>query len=115
VEGLTIGRTAAETGWSARMLRYLDDAGLVTPSRTPSSYRLYGRRELDQLTRLAQLRRTFGFDLSELAFLARLRRDAVLRSAVEDWFRRGSVSHAPAPNVAWVDWEQRKHERLLAA
>jgi MerR family copper efflux transcriptional regulator len=115
VERLTIGETAAQTGWSPRMLRYLDDAGLVTPKRTPSAYRLYGRVELDQLIRLAELRRSFDLELSALAFLARLRRDPALRSAVDDWFARGALAHDRAPNVAWVDWEQRKHERLLAA
>ena len=27
----TVGEAAAETGWSARMLRYLEQHGLVTP------------------------------------------------------------------------------------
>jgi MerR family copper efflux transcriptional regulator len=111
VERFTIGETAARTAWSPRMLRYLEDVRLVTPARTPSGYRLYGSRELDQLTRLTELRRRFGVELSALAFVARLRRDAGLRAAVDDWFARGSA----AANVAWVDWEQRKHERLLAA
>jgi hypothetical protein len=32
----------------------------------------------------------------------------VLRKAVEGWL-------AGADDLAWVEWEQRKHERLLAA
>ena len=28
---LTVGAAAKQTGWSARMLRYLEDAGLVVP------------------------------------------------------------------------------------
>jgi MerR family transcriptional regulator, copper efflux regulator len=97
------------------MLRYLEDAGLVTPSRTTSGYRVYRRRELDQLRGLSALRRRFGLELSELAFAARLRRDPVLRAAVDAWFAAGALADAASPNVAWVDWEQRKHERLLAA
>src|SRR3974390_1157306 len=48
MEPLHVGHAAAHTGWSARMLRYLEQAGLVVPSRTPAGYRLYGLRELNQ-------------------------------------------------------------------
>ena len=41
----TVGAAAAETGWSARMLRYLEEDGLVAPRRTASGYRLYGLAE----------------------------------------------------------------------
>ena len=44
-----IGDAAARTGWSARMLRYLETVGLVVPARTAAGYRLYGPRELNQL------------------------------------------------------------------
>jgi DNA-binding transcriptional MerR regulator len=109
VEPITIADAAARTGWSARMLRYLEGLGLVTPERTASGYRLYGLRELNQLRSLRDLRERFAIELDELAFAARLRRDPDLRAAVETWLV-GSV-----PSAAWVDWEQRKHERLLAA
>ena len=39
-EPLTVGAAARETGWSARMLRYLEDSGLVAPHRTTAGYRL---------------------------------------------------------------------------
>ena len=29
---LTVGKAARQTGWSARMLRYLEEAGLVVPA-----------------------------------------------------------------------------------
>jgi DNA-binding transcriptional MerR regulator len=90
------------------MLRYLEAAGLVQPRRTPSGYRVYGLRELNQLRSLRELRRRFRVELSDLAFAARLRRDAELRNAVDGWL-------AGADDLAWVDWEQRKQERLLAA
>ena len=38
-ELLTVGAAANETGWSARMLRYLEQHGLVTPRRTAAGYR----------------------------------------------------------------------------
>jgi len=105
---VTVGEAAAQTGWSARMLRYLEGAGLVVPRRTGSGYRLYGLRELNQLRSLKELRARFGIELSDVAFAARLRREPDLRGAVDGWF-------AGAADASWVEWEQRKHERLLAA
>jgi MerR family transcriptional regulator, copper efflux regulator len=90
------------------MLRYLDRFGLVVPRRTSGGYRLYGLRELNQLRALAELRRTHLLEISDLVFAARLRREPVLRKAVDGWL-------AGADDLAWVEWEQRKHERLLAA
>jgi DNA-binding transcriptional MerR regulator len=105
VEGCTVGQAATRSGWSARMLRYLEHAGLVVPARTPSGYRLYGIRELNQLRTLRDLRRRFAVELTELAFAARLRRDPDLRAAVDTWLA--------GTGVEALDWEQRKHERLL--
>jgi hypothetical protein len=48
-------------------------------------------------------------ELTDLAFAARLRREPALRAAVDSW-----LAGTDAP-PAWVEWEQRKHERLLAA
>jgi DNA-binding transcriptional MerR regulator len=103
---LTVGTAARQTGWSARMLRYLEDAGLVVPGRRPSGYRVYGMREVNQLRSLRELRNRFGVELSDVLFAARLRRDPGLRDAVHTWL---------AGTDAALEWEQRKHERLLAA
>ncbi len=103
---LTVGAAARQTGWSARMLRYLEGAGLVVPTRTRAGYRLYGTRELNQLRSLLELRERFGVELGEVAFAARLRREPGLRDAVHTWLS-GSENA--------LEWEQRKHERLLAA
>ncbi len=97
------------------MLRYLEDAGLVTPRRAASGYRLYGLRELNQLASLRRLRERFAVEIDDLAFAARLRRDPALRAAVETWFAGSDVTTPGAGTPAWMDWEQRKHERLLAA
>ena len=113
-QAITIGEASRRSGWSARMLRYLEEAGLVIPSRTASSYRHYGIRELNQLRTLADLRREFGVELSELAFAMRLLREERLRAAVQTWLA-GSVSASEDVTPAWVEWEQRKHERLLAS
>ena len=108
MDDLTVTGAAARTGWSARMLRYLEHAGLVVPRRTAAGYRLYGLRELNQLRSLKELRRRFGVEISDIAFASRLRREPELRAAVDGWL-------AGADDLAWVEWEQRKHERLLAA
>src|SRR5205809_7531410 len=109
MDALHVSHAAARTGWSARMLRYLEQAGLVVPDRTPAGYRLYGLRELNQLRSLAELRRRFGVALDDLAFAARLRREPQLRAAVETWLAAGDTYEA-----AWVEWEQRQHQPLLA-
>jgi DNA-binding transcriptional MerR regulator len=109
VNGLTVTQAAARSGWSARMLRYLDDHGLVVPGRSGGGYRLYGLAELNRLQSLLDLRRRFGVDPAQLAFARRLRREPDLRAAVDAWFATAEDSRS------WIEWEQRKHERLLAA
>ncbi len=109
MDGLKVGEAAARTAWSPRMLRYLERVGLVVPSRTgTAAIALYGLRELNQLRSLRDLRSRFGLEISDLVFAARLRREPELRKAVDGWL-------AGADDLAWVEWEQRKHERLLAA
>ena len=108
MDGLKVGEAARRTSWSPRMLRYLERAGLVVPGRTRSGYRRYGLRELNQLRSLAALRRRFGVEISDVVFAARLHRDSELRHAVDAWL-------AGRDDLAWVEWEQRKHERLLTA
>jgi len=106
---LTVGAAAAQTGWSARMLRYLEDQGLVVPRRTGAGYRVYGLSELNRLRSLRDLRERYAVDLEELAFARRLRREDDLRHAVDSWLA------AAEDAGSWVEWEQRKHERLLVA
>jgi MerR family copper efflux transcriptional regulator len=106
MDAFTVSEAAGRTGWSARMLRYLERTALVVPRRSRSGYRLYGLRELNQLRSLAELRRRFRIEIGDMAFAARLRREPDLRAAVDTWF---------AGNEDALEWEQRKHERLLAA
>ena len=108
MDGTHVSEAAARTGWSPRMLRYLERVGLVVPARSDAGYRRYGLRELNQLSSLAELRRRFQVDLAEIAFAARLRRESELRRAVDGWL-------AGADDLAWVAGEPRKHEKLLAA
>lgn len=106
---LTVSAAAAETGWSPRMLRYLEEQGLVSPSRTSAGYRLYGLAELNRLRSLVALRRRFDLDLSAVAFARRLAQDGELRRELDAWLA------ATEDAASWIEWEQRKHERLLAA
>ncbi len=108
MDALHVSHAAARTGWSARMLRYLEQAGLVVPSRSAAGYRQYGLRELNQLRSLAEVRTRFGLGIGDLAFAVRLRREPELRAAVDGWL-------AGMDDTSWVEWEQRKHERLLTA
>jgi MerR family copper efflux transcriptional regulator len=107
VKALTVGEAAARTGWSSRMLRYLERSALVVPRRTAGGYRLYGLLELNQLRTLRRLRQRFDVGLADVAFAARLRREPELRAAVDSWLAGTELSA--------LDWEQRKHERLLVA
>ena len=102
-----VGEAAVQTGWSPRMLRYLERLGLVAPRRTAAGYRRYALLELNQLRSLRELRRRFGVELTDVAFAARLRREPDLRAALDAWLA--------GTELAALDWEQRKHERLLAA
>jgi MerR family transcriptional regulator, copper efflux regulator len=104
---MNIGRAAAQTGWSERMLRYIERTGLVVPDRTAGGYRRYGLRELNQLRSLRELLRRFGLDISDVALAARLRRDEGLRAALDSWLAGMELDA--------LEWEQAKHERLLAA
>jgi DNA-binding transcriptional MerR regulator len=92
------------------MLRYLERVGLVVPERSAGGYRLYRLRELNQLRSLRELQRRFGIGIAELAFAMRLRREPALRAAVDSW-----LTGVELAQLAALEWEQRKHERLLAA
>ncbi len=104
---MNVGRASTQTGWSPRMLRYIEQSQLVVPPRTESGYRSYGLREVNQLRSLRDLLGRFRIELADMAFAARLRRDDALRAAVDAWLASAELDA--------LEWEQRKHERLLAA
>jgi MerR family copper efflux transcriptional regulator len=115
MQALTIHEAAETTGWSARMLRYVERAGLVTPSRSSSGYRLYGPGELQRLRTLKELLARFDVGLTDVAFAARMAASAELRDAVQKWLE--SEPRRPQHDSAaeWLRFEQDKHEKLLAA
>ena len=115
MDALTIHEAAETTGWSPRMLRYIERSGLIEPRRSESGYRLYGPEELQRLRTLRELLSRFELGLGEVGFALRLRRDADLRNAVEGWFETEPERPEDVPAADWLRWEQNKHERLLAA
>lgn len=115
MQTFTVSQAAARTGWSPRMLRYLESTGLVVPARSASGYRRYGDRDLELLRGLAELRRRHDVELDDVAFVVRLRRDPELRTAVEAWLDGATVPAEGASEADWIAWEQRKHEQLLVA
>jgi MerR family copper efflux transcriptional regulator len=114
-DALTIHEAAETTGWSPRMLRYIERIDLLEPRRSGSGYRLYGPAELQRLRTLRELLDRFGIGLGEVGFAQRLRRDAPLATAVEAWLEAQATRPEHIPDAAWLRFEQEKHERLLAA
>jgi adenosylhomocysteinase len=91
---LTIQQAADATGWSQRMLRYLEQAGLVAALRTPGGHRTYGPRQIERLQRLRDLLAEHGIGITDIAFELRMRTDPGLARAVDEWF--GAIHRATA-------------------
>jgi DNA-binding transcriptional MerR regulator len=115
MDALTIHEAAQTTGWSPRMLRYIENSGLIEARRSPSGYRLYGPEELQRLRTLRELLDSSGMSLQEVGFALRLRRDEELAGAVEAWFEAEPARPEHVPAGDWLNWEQEKHQRLLTA
>lgn len=115
VDALTINEAAETTGWSARMLRYIESIGLVEPARSGSGYRLYGPAELQRLSTLRELLDEQELDLGEVGFALRLEREPRLREAIERWLAAEPARPAHVSAAEWLRFEQEKHQRLLAA
>lgn len=117
---LTVHEAAGATGWSPRMLRYVEKLGLVEAPRSPAGYRLYGPSQLARLRALRSLLEEHGLELGDVAVAARLRREPELRSALDTWFE---ATPAPVPSDPpttreeslsdWLAFEQSKHQSLL--
>jgi MerR family copper efflux transcriptional regulator len=114
-ETLTVHEAAATTGWSARMLRYLERVGLVVPPRTASGYRVYGAAELQRLRTLRELLANHDIALSDVAFAKRLRDDPTLYESISAWLEAKPRKPTTVPAADWLSWEQEKSRRLLAA
>jgi MerR family transcriptional regulator, copper efflux regulator len=115
VDALTINEAAETTGWSPRMLRYIERVGLLDAPRSDGGYRLYGAPELQRLRTLREVLQDFELGLGDMAFAQRLRGDGELRAAVDGWFEAQPERPEDVPVSDWLRFEQEKHERLLAA
>jgi len=114
VDALTIHEAAETTGWSPRMLRYVERIGLVAPRRSDAGYRLYGAAQLQRLRTLRELLARYEIGLGDVGFALRLRRDDDMRAAVEAWFEAEPERPADVTAADWLRFEQEKHQRLLA-
>jgi MerR family copper efflux transcriptional regulator len=115
VDALTINEAAETTGWSARMLRYIESIGLVEPDRSGSGYRLYGPAELQRLSTLRELLDEQQLELGEVGFALRLEREPRLREAIQQWLAAEPARPEHVSAEDWLRFEQEKHQRLLAA
>ncbi len=115
MDALTIHEAAETTGWSPRMLRYVERTGLVTPARSGSGYRLYGPAQLQRLRTLKELLAEFDLGLSDVAFASRLESDVRLREAIQSWLAAEAQRPEHVEAEDWLRFEQEKHQRLLAA
>src|ERR1700761_539888 len=100
MQSLTIQQAAEATGWSQRMLRYLEQAGLVVALRTPGGHRHYGPRQIERLQRLRELIDDHQLGINDIAFEMRMRTDPKLARAVDDWF--GPLHRTAAPPGAGI-------------
>jgi MerR family transcriptional regulator, copper efflux regulator len=115
MDALTIQEAAHTTGWSPRMLRYIERMGLVEPRRSDSGYRLYGPAELQRLRTLRELLQARDVALTDIGFAVRLRRDPELEQEIAGWLDAEPHKPEDVPAADWLRWEQEKHQRLLGA
>jgi MerR family transcriptional regulator, copper efflux regulator len=114
-DALTINEAAQTTGWSSRMLRYIESNGLVVPQRSAAGYRLYGAAELQRLRTLRELLDRHELGLAEVGFARRMRTDRALADSVQGWFDAQPARPDDVPAADWLRWEQDKHTRLLTS
>jgi len=100
METMTIQQASEATGWSQRMLRYLEQAGLVAALRTPGGHRHYGPRQIERLQGLRDLLAEHGLTIADIAFERRMRTDPEVARAVDAWF--GAIHRHAAPPEAGI-------------
>ncbi|MEQ8444457.1 MAG: Cu(I)-responsive transcriptional regulator [Pelagibacterium sp.] len=78
---MNIGQAAKASGVTAKMIRYYETIGLITPAdRTESNYRVYGTDDVHTL-RFIKRARTLGFSMDETSALLGLWQDKSRASA----------------------------------
>lgn len=78
---MNIGEASEASGVSAKMIRYYEQIGLISPAtRADNNYRLYGDQEVHNL-RFIKRARTLGFSLEETEALLKLWQDKARESS----------------------------------
>jgi MerR family transcriptional regulator, repressor of the yfmOP operon len=99
---LRIQEVAADTGLTARTIRYYEELGLLNPAaRSEGSYRLYDADDLERLRFIKGLRDDAGFSLTEIGQLledeeARARNRERFRSTADPDERMALIADAVA-------------------
>ena len=100
MKSLTMHQAVEETGWSPRMLRYLEQSLLVTAQRSPGGHRLYPPRQIERLRQLRALLDEFGIGITDLAYERRIRTEPDLARRVDAWF--GAMHRVNEPEEAGI-------------
>ena len=106
---MRVGDAARRVGTSARMLRYAEQLGLVTPVRTAGGYRDYGERDLLAAAVALELQARHGVTPAALAFGLRVLDDPEVAGSL----RRLARPPRGADPVTALDFETAKARRLL--
>jgi MerR family transcriptional regulator, repressor of the yfmOP operon len=115
---MRINEVAAETGLTARTIRYYEEVGLLEPAaRSEGDYRLYDASDLDRLQFIRSLRDDAGFSLSQIRQLledeaARERNRERLRNTTDPAERRQYLGEAEARVLRQVALLDAKAARL---
>jgi MerR family copper efflux transcriptional regulator len=115
MDALTIHEAAETTGWTPRMLRYIERIGLIEPARSGSGYRMYGPGELQRLRTLRELLAEHDLGLGDVAFALRMRQDGAMQDDVDAWLEAEPRRPETVTAEDWLRWEQEKHARILEA
>jgi len=70
-----IEEVATITGLTKRTLRYYEELELIIPKRTDASYRLYSEEDIENISRIKDLRESLGFCLNDVKVILELEKD----------------------------------------